>query len=92
MAHTAQCANNGGSWRLYVVLFGETEWPECRWSSGQVPTVAERRAALAALGYEPLPHTEWRWIEDSAIPGDDSTAVLLIASTDVRELPAGGAA
>jgi len=83
---TAQMASDGGPWRLYVVLYGESEWPTFRWErTGPVPTVAERRAALAGLGYEVAPDAEWAWTEDSRDPGDDSTPVLLIAAVDVRE-------
>ncbi|MEY9993049.1 hypothetical protein ABIE67_005081 [Streptomyces sp. V4I8] len=82
---TAQMASDGGPWRLYVVLYGETEWPTVRWESGPVPTGAQRREALAYLGYEVAPGAEWSWIEDSQKHGDDSTPVLLIAAVDVRE-------
>ncbi|MFH8368870.1 DUF6303 family protein [Streptomyces sp. NPDC018031] len=92
MALTAQCSANGGEWRVYVVLLGEPEWPEFRWPrTAPVPTTAERQEALAALGYESVPGSKWVWIEDCATPGDDRSAVWLIARIDVRELPAGGA-
>ena len=55
-----------------------------------MPTGAERRAALAALGYEVAPGAVWSWTEDSRDPEDDSTSVLLIAAGTVRPL-AGGA-
>ncbi|MET8113562.1 DUF6303 family protein [Streptomyces prasinus] len=83
---TAQMAGDGGPWRLYVVLYGETEWPTVRWErSAPVPTGAERRAALAELGYEVAPGAAWSWTEDSRDPDDDSTPVLLIAAVTVRE-------
>jgi hypothetical protein len=82
---TAQMASDGGPWRLYVVLYGESDWPTVRFTSGPVPTGADRRHALASLGYEVVPGAEWAWIEDSQKPGDDSTPVLLIAAVDVRE-------
>jgi hypothetical protein len=82
---TAQMSSGGGPWRLYVVLYGETEWPTVRWESGPVPTGAQRREALAYLGYEVAPGAEWSWIEDSKKHGDDSTPVVLIAAVDVRE-------
>ncbi|MFF7141294.1 DUF6303 family protein [Streptomyces nodosus] len=85
-ALTAQMASDGGPWRLYVVLFGESEWPTFRWErSAPVPTVAERRAVLAGLGYEVAPGARWSWIEDSKVYGDDGTPVVLIAAVDVRE-------
>ncbi|MFD5132200.1 DUF6303 family protein [Streptomyces olindensis] len=82
---TAQMSSDGGPWRLYVVLYGETEWPTVRFESGPVPTGADRREALAYLGYEVVPGAEWSWIEDSEKPFDDSTPVVLIAAVDVRE-------
>ncbi|MEU6535813.1 DUF6303 family protein [Streptomyces sp. NPDC047000] len=82
---TAQMSNNGGPWRLYVVLYGEPRWPEFRWEgTGPVPTVAERRAALAVLGYETTPGAGWSWCEDSRDPDDITTPVLLIAAVTVR--------
>jgi hypothetical protein len=56
-----------------------------------VPTGADRREALAALGYEVAPGAEWAWIEDSKQPDDDSTPVVLIAAVDVREQEGGAA-
>lgn len=88
---TAQMSSDGGPWRLYVVVYGESEWPTVRFESGPVPTGAERREALAALGYEVAPGAEWAWIEDSKQPDDDSTPVVLIAAVDVRELEGAGA-
>lgn len=87
---TAQMSGGGRAWRLYVVVYGETEWPTYRWKAcGPVPTVAERREALAALGYEVAPGAVWSWTEDSRDPDDDTTAVLLIAAVDVREQEGG---
>ncbi|MCX3287087.1 DUF6303 family protein [Streptomyces sp. NEAU-H22] len=88
---TAQMASDGGPWRLYVVLYGESEWPTVRFESGPVPTGADRREALAALGYEVAPGAEWAWVEDSQEPDDDSTPVVLIAAVDVREREGGAA-
>ncbi|WP_030234012.1 DUF6303 family protein [Streptomyces sp. NRRL S-455] len=82
---TAHMSSDGGPWRLSDVLYSETEWPTVRWESGQVPTVAERREALAYLGYEVAPGAEWSWIEDSQKHGDAGTPVVLIAAVDVRE-------
>jgi hypothetical protein len=82
---TAQMASDGGPWRLYVVLYGESEWPTVRFESGPVGTGAQRREALAALGYEVAPGAEWAWIEDSQKHDDDSTPVVLIAAVAVRE-------
>ncbi|MFF4136207.1 DUF6303 family protein [Streptomyces mirabilis] len=82
---TAQMSSDGGPWRLYVVLLGASDWPTFRWErSTPVPTPAERRAALAALGYEVAPAAEWSWTEDTRDPDDDSTPTLLIAAVDVH--------
>ncbi|MFI9218898.1 DUF6303 family protein [Streptomyces werraensis] len=86
---TAQMSGDGGQWRLYVVLYGESEWPTVRFEPGPVPTGSDRRDALAYLGYEVAPGAEWAWIEDSQKPFDDSTPVVLIATVDVREQEGG---
>lgn len=89
---TAQMSSDGSAWRLYVVLYGESQWPTVRWErSGPVPTVAERRAALTALGYEVAPGAAWSWTEDSRDPDDDGTPVLLIAAVTVRGREEGAA-
>ncbi|WP_435232046.1 DUF6303 family protein [Streptomyces althioticus] len=89
---TAQMSSDGSAWRLYVVLYGETEWPTFRWDRTRpVPTRAERRAALAALGYEVAPGAVWSWTEDSRDHGDDSTPVVLIAAIAVRDQNGGAA-
>lgn len=89
---TAQMSNTGRAWHLYVVLYGETEWPTFQWErTAPVPTVAERRAALASLGYEVAPGAVWSWTEDSRDPDDDSTPVLLIAAVTVRGRDGGAA-
>ncbi|MFD6909307.1 DUF6303 family protein [Streptomyces sp. NPDC060077] len=83
---TAQMSSDGHAWRLYVVVYGEPNWPTFRWDRpGPVPTGAERRRVLAALGYEVAPGAVWSWTEDSRDPDDDSTPVVLIAAVDVRE-------
>ncbi len=89
---TAQMSSDGSAWRLYVVLYGETEWPTFQWErTGPVPTGAERRAALASLGYEVAPGAVWSWTEDSRDHGDDSTPVVLIAAIAVRDQDGGAA-
>ncbi|MEU1923535.1 DUF6303 family protein [Streptomyces albogriseolus] len=81
---TAQMPNTGRAWHLYVVLYGETEWPTFQWDrTAPVPTGAERRAALASLGCEVAPGAVWSRTEDSRDPEDDSTSVLLIAAVTV---------
>ncbi|MGW3511516.1 DUF6303 family protein [Streptomyces sp. NPDC000994] len=83
---TAQMSVRDGRWRLYVVLLGTTErWPEFAFGRRRsVPTLTERSRALSVLGFEPVAGGEWAWSEDSEIPDDPATAVVLIAAIRVR--------
>ncbi|MGW2772966.1 DUF6303 family protein [Streptomyces olivaceoviridis] len=83
---TAQMAPRRGRWHLYVVLLNTTErWPEYNFGQvAPVPTRTERAEALRLLGFEQVPGTEWRWVEDSETPDDPTSPVLLIAATQVR--------
>ncbi|MFJ4552791.1 DUF6303 family protein [Streptomyces sp. NPDC088817] len=83
---TAQMSVRDGRWCLYVVLLGTTEpWPEFAFSRRRpVPTLTERSRALSVLGFEPVAGGEWAWSEDSKIPDDPATAVILIAAIRVR--------
>ncbi|CAM5466480.1 DUF6303 family protein [Streptomyces abikoensis] len=86
----AQMANSRGLWRVYVVLFGEVEWPTFEWERAEpVPTLAERAQALARLGYEVAPECCWEWTEDSEVLGDPASRVKLIAAAQVQPLPDG---
>ncbi|MFR9794633.1 DUF6303 family protein [Streptomyces sp. MS06] len=82
----AQMSVRDGCWRVYVVLFGTTErWPEFAFGRRRpVPTLMERSRALRALGFEPVDGGAWEWSEDSTVPEDPTTAVILMASTRVR--------
>ncbi|WP_405838394.1 DUF6303 family protein [Streptomyces platensis] len=81
-----------GSWFVYVVLYGETEWPEHDWGrSSPVPTLAERERALAALGYEVPEGAIWEWQEYTETPDDPASAVRLLAAVTVRKSGGGGA-
>jgi hypothetical protein len=79
-------------WVLVVVLMGvpSSQYPEHRWADGApIPTPAQRRDALTAVGYQAAPGAEWQWTEmypdpDSGDPGP----VELFAAVDVR--PTGG--
>ncbi|NJP44470.1 hypothetical protein HCN08_13845 [Streptomyces sp. PRB2-1] len=81
-----------GRWLLIVVLLGvplsqcsELQWPE----GTPTPTPAQRREALAALGYRAAPGAEWQWAEMSADPDAvDAGPVELFAALDVQ--PIGG--
>ncbi|MFE9379845.1 DUF6303 family protein [Streptomyces sp. NPDC006855] len=52
-----------GTWKLFVLTGYEPgEWPVHGFHRAEpVPTVPERVAALAALGYEVRGGAEWKW-------------------------------
>ncbi|MGI5196534.1 DUF6303 family protein [Streptomyces sp. CA-288835] len=54
-------------WELYVVVYGTTDpWPSYAWPVSRrhsIPTMEERRQALASLGFQPTPGAEWEWQE-----------------------------
>ncbi|MER6954472.1 DUF6303 family protein [Streptomyces sp. NPDC000618] len=80
----AQMSVRAGRWRLYVVLLNTTEqWPEHRFGRS-VPTFTDRTDALSVLGFEPVPGAEWTWTEDSELPDDPASPVVLIAAIRVR--------
>ncbi|MBM9620581.1 hypothetical protein JE024_17890 [Streptomyces zhihengii] len=74
-----------GQWRLYVVIFGASEWPTYDFDGPGVPTVQERSRALAALGYVFTDGPGWEWTEDVTPDDDPAAPVVLIAFTSVRE-------
>ncbi|WP_107428628.1 DUF6303 family protein [Streptomyces kebangsaanensis] len=83
-------------WELYLVVFNSSDpWPAYTWPVSrrhQVPTVAERTEALAALGYAPAPDSEWEWQESDTPPyHGHPTAVSLIAGISIVPLEGGGA-
>lgn len=90
---TAQMANNGGRWRLYVALLNTSEaWPGYAFGRAlPVPTFTERMNALTVLGFEPVPGAEWEWIESTQVPDDPVSPVILIASLRVRSRTVVGA-
>jgi uncharacterized protein DUF6303 len=84
---TVQMSQRAGRWRLYVVLYGETCWPEHYFTPGPaVPTLTERTQALDALGYRPVGDDPWEWTETSEDYEDPSSPVVLIAATTVEEV------
>ncbi|MFF4493393.1 DUF6303 family protein [Streptomyces sp. NPDC001546] len=89
MTYSARLSNSSfGEWELYIVTdTASHEWPACDFRRSQpIPTLAERTAALADLGYEAADGAMWEWMElDTGARGD----VVLIASLDVRRI--GGA-
>ncbi|MFE7278074.1 DUF6303 family protein [Streptomyces sp. NPDC057623] len=83
---TAQMSVFKGRWRLYVVLLNTTDpWPEFSFDrAAPVPTFTERVNALSVLGFEPVPGAGWQWTEDTEIPFDPASPVVLIAGIQVR--------
>ncbi|MFD0380142.1 DUF6303 family protein [Streptomyces sp. NPDC127112] len=89
MTYSARLTNSCfREWEIYVVTGGPAgEWPACDFRrSRPIPTLAERTAALADLGYEAADGAGWEWME---IDNGDTGAVLLIASLDVRRITPG---
>ncbi|MFE7120133.1 DUF6303 family protein [Streptomyces sp. NPDC057654] len=84
----AQMSAIDGQWCLYVIVpsVPASQWPEREWDTGApVPTLAQRRQALAGLGFELVCGEEWQWFEQDA--DDPSAPVRFIAMADVQEFP-----
>ncbi|MFE1415333.1 DUF6303 family protein [Streptomyces sp. NPDC058746] len=86
MTHGARLANSYfGEWEIYIVIEGHSDdWPLHSFGrTSPTPTLAERTAALAGLGYEAVDGAAWEWIEmDSA----DTDAVEFRGSFEVRPI------
>ncbi|MFB6477556.1 DUF6303 family protein [Streptomyces virginiae] len=82
----------GPCWQLYVAMSGlVSEWPTFTWPTGtEAPTLDQRQAALAYLGFVLDEGAEWEWEECT---GPDyhphPTRVLLLGSVKVRPLEEG---
>ncbi|KJY33323.1 hypothetical protein VR46_33685 [Streptomyces sp. NRRL S-444] len=60
------------------------DWPEHPFArTSPVPTLAERTAALAVLGYQVEDGQRWEWNE---LDDDDTGPVRLVASIKVRQI------
>ncbi len=84
----------GPCWQVYVVMTGlVSEWPTYTWPpSLEIPTPAQREAALAELGYTLADGAGWQWSEDTGPEYHDHPArIALLASADVEPLGNGGA-
>nr|CAH60141.1 hypothetical protein [Streptomyces tenjimariensis] len=90
MTLTARLSNGFlGGWEVYVVLHGRRglEWPAREFGrTAPVPTLNERAAALAALGYEVEDGAVWTW-QEHTYGGDER--VRLFASVEVRPVQTG---
>ncbi|WP_255308118.1 DUF6303 family protein [Streptomyces marincola] len=75
-----------GCWRVFVTTPART-WPEYVWQPDPaVPTLAARHAALAGLGFEPVPGAVWEWQEDDLDAEEDPVApVRLLAAIPVQD-------
>ncbi|WP_405959197.1 DUF6303 family protein [Streptomyces sp. NBC_00868] len=84
----------GPCWQLYVAMTGlVSEWPTFTWpTSAVIPTVDQRQAALAYLGFTLAEGAEWEWTEHTG-PDYHShpVRVLLLGAVKVRPLPEGAA-
>lgn len=103
MTHSARLAiGYHGTWEVYVVTDSRSpeDWPGHDFGrSSPVPTLGERTAALAVLGYEVVEEAQWEWNEFAAeeaqwewyeFPtGDDTGPVYFLGSLDVRRIPSG---
>ncbi|MDX3549657.1 DUF6303 family protein [Streptomyces europaeiscabiei] len=91
---TAPEKTAGPCWQLFVVMTGRVdEWPVFTWpTSAPAPTVDERTAALAALGYRLAEDDGWEWCEDTT-PAYHAhpVRVALMAAADIRPLDGGAA-
>ncbi|MFJ8161180.1 DUF6303 family protein [Streptomyces sp. NPDC096136] len=89
MTYSARLANSCfGEWEIYIVTDGPAHnWPACDFRRTQpIPTLAERTAALADLGFGAADGAMWEWIEmDNGDTGD----VALLAAFDVRPIAQG---
>lgn len=74
----------------YVFVHPTGPWPdrcpEYRWGDGEpIPTPAQRRTGLTALGYQPAAGAGWEWTEVNPDPEGD-LPVALLAAIDVHPL------
>ncbi|MCX4802515.1 MULTISPECIES: DUF6303 family protein [unclassified Streptomyces] len=90
MTHSARISKTcRGEWEIYIVTDSPLpgDWPEFSFDRvSSVPTLGERTAALAVLGYEVVDGARWEWLE----LGDDETGpVRFLGMLDVRRVRSG---
>ncbi|KFG00250.1 hypothetical protein IQ62_14500 [Streptomyces scabiei] len=91
---TVPAKTAGPCWQLFVVISGSVgDWPMFTWpTSTQAPTVDERTAALASLGYRLAEDDVWEWCEDTTPDyHPHPVRVALMAAAQVRPLDGGAA-
>ncbi|MDT0265565.1 DUF6303 family protein [Streptomyces sp. DSM 44915] len=80
-------------WNLTVAVCPGrvSEWPSHAWPADtEIPSLADREHALAALGFTITRGEEWRWTEDvCTYHGDQLTHVTLLAAVTVQPLGGG---
>ncbi|WP_051892506.1 DUF6303 family protein [Streptomyces erythrochromogenes] len=84
MTYSAILANSYfGEWEIYIITEGHSDdWPLHSFGrTAPTPTLAERTAALAGLGYQAVDGAAWEWIE---MDNNDTDAVEFRGSFEVR--------
>ncbi|WP_405543772.1 DUF6303 family protein [Streptomyces goshikiensis] len=89
MTYSARVADNyAGDWEIYVVTDSPSprDWPEHDFArTSPVPTLTERTAALATLGYQVADGARWEWHE---LDTDDDEPARLLGMIDVVRIGA----
>ncbi|MDX3777679.1 DUF6303 family protein [Streptomyces europaeiscabiei] len=91
---TAPEPTAGPCWQLFVAMTGlVSDWPVFTWpTSLQAPTVEERAAALASLGFTLAEDAEWEWCEGTTPEyHPHPVRVVLMAAAQIRPLDGGAA-
>ncbi|MGW8504902.1 DUF6303 family protein [Streptomyces sp. CLCI03] len=86
MTYSARLANSYfGEWEIYIIVEGHADdWPVHSFGrTAPTPTLAERTAALAGLGYEATGGADWEWME---LENDYTDAVEFRGSFEVRPI------
>ncbi|WP_326610886.1 DUF6303 family protein [Streptomyces scopuliridis] len=75
---------DGSHWAVYVVLPGESRWPEVLLPADRgIPRIGDRATALKRLGYVPFrTYPYWDWVETENLR-DTESPVRLIATLTV---------
>ncbi|MFH8361399.1 DUF6303 family protein [Streptomyces anulatus] len=83
-----------GTWRLFVLTgYEPRDWPVRNFNRAEpVPTVPERIAALAALGYAVRDGAEWKWDATTGKRRMFAKIPVRPLATPATVPPAGGAA
>ncbi|MFC9243290.1 DUF6303 family protein [Streptomyces sp. NPDC057136] len=91
---TAPQRTTGPCWQMFVAMTGRvSDWPVHTWpTSTEIPSINEREAALASLGFVLVDGAEWEWTEDTGPEyHPHPVRVSLIAAAEVRPSDGGAA-